>query len=58
MALNSQVVWPESVDVGMTPLVDNVDGVFPEVMSSKVAGRVLLIDGSVDDMWRCPPWLL
>ena len=34
MALNSQVVWLESVDVGVT----------------KVAGRALLIDDSVDDM--------
>ena len=33
VALNSQVVLPESVDVGVTPLVDNVKGVFPEVMS-------------------------
>ena len=35
----------------MTPLVDNGDGLFLEVMSSKCAGRALLIDGGVDDMF-------
>ena len=60
VALNPQVVWLESMDVGVTPLVDNVDGAFPEVMSSKVAGRVLLSDGGDNDMIdavEVPPWL-
>ena len=59
LALNSPALVSEDVMVGVTPLVDDMGSLLPEVVSPMVAEGVPLADlvDEVVTMWECLPWL-